>query len=133
MEELRQVAVIGATNRPDQLDSALMRPGRFDRLVYIPPPDEASRLQVLQIHLRGKPLADDVDLPGIAAMTENYSGADLAALCYEASMSLIRKADEGHDRICMADISLALQKVQPSVSADDLAYFNGMKARYSRG
>ena len=133
MEELKQVVVIGATNRPDQLDSALMRPGRFDRLIYIPPPDEASRLQILRIHLQEKPLTGDADLTKIAAKTENYSGADLAALCYEASMSLIRKSDEGHDRVCMTDFSSAMQKVKPSVNPEDLAYFDQMKVKYSRG
>jgi transitional endoplasmic reticulum ATPase len=93
MEELKQIVVIAATNRPDQLDSALTRPGRFDRLIYIPPPDEKSRLEILKIHLKEKPVAEEVNLRQIAANTGNYSGADLAALCYEASMSLIRKSE----------------------------------------
>lgn len=133
MEELKQIVVIAATNRPSQLDSALMRPGRFDRLIYIPPPDEKSRLEILKIHLKGKPLTEEVSLRDAAANTENYSGADLAALCYEASMNLIRKSDEANPKISMADISSAMKKVRSSIMPEDLAYFNEMKTRYSRG
>ena len=133
MEDLKQVVIIAATNRPDQLDGALMRPGRFDRLIYIPPPDEKSRRKIVRIHLKGKPLARGIDLAAISRETEGYSGADLAALCYEASMSLIRKSDSGHQKITMDDITVAMGKIKSSISAEELEYFEEMKAKYSRG
>jgi len=133
MEDLKQVVIIAATNKPDHLDSALMRPGRFDRLIYIPPPDESSRLEILRIHLQDKPLTDDVDLGTIARQTDNYSGADLGALCYEASMCLIRKADAPHPRITGEDITLAMEKIKSSIAPEDLSYFEEMKTKYSRG
>jgi transitional endoplasmic reticulum ATPase len=133
MEELKQVVVVAATNRPDQIDSALMRPGRFDRLIYIPPPDEKSRLQILRIHLRGKPLDKDVNLSMLAEKTKNYSGADLSALCYEASMNLIRRAKKGYTEISVADFSSALKKVKSSITQEDIAYFDEIAKMYVRG
>src|SRR2546427_24699 len=86
VEELHNVTVIAATNRPDLVDPALLRPGRFDRLVYIPPPDLEAREAILAIHTKGKPLAPDVNLDEIAARTENYTGAEIAAVCNRAAM-----------------------------------------------
>jgi len=85
------VIVIGATNRPDALDPALRRPGRFDREIEIGIPDRDGRFEILQIHTRGMPLAEDVDLPRIAEITHGYTGADLAALCREAAMKALRR------------------------------------------
>jgi len=92
LEELHNVTVIAATNRPDLVDPALLRPGRFDRHVYIPPPDLATRKAILQIHTRKKPLAKDVDLDEIARKTDKYTGAELAAVCNEAAMLALREA-----------------------------------------
>ena len=80
LEILTNVVVIAATNRPDIVDPALLRPGRFDRLLYVPPPDKESRIQILKIHTKNKPLADDVKLDQIAQHTETYTGADIASL-----------------------------------------------------
>ncbi|RLI00581.1 AAA family ATPase, partial [Candidatus Bathyarchaeota archaeon] len=91
LEELRAVVVIAATNRPDIIDPALLRPGRFDKLLYVPPPDLEARKEILRIHTRNKPLAEDVDLDEIAEMTEGYTGADLAAICNTAVMLAIRE------------------------------------------
>jgi len=91
LEELRDVTVIAATNRPDIIDAALLRPGRFDRLIYIPPPDKEARKEIFKIHLRKKPLAEDVNINELAEKTEGYTGADIAALCNEAVMSAIRE------------------------------------------
>uniref|UniRef100_A0ABM0MML0 Spermatogenesis-associated protein 5-like protein 1-like n=1 Tax=Saccoglossus kowalevskii TaxID=10224 RepID=A0ABM0MML0_SACKO len=77
------VLVVGATNRPDLLDSALLRPGRMDRIIYVPPPDSQTRHQILRVHTRHSPLATDVNLQEISAKTELYSGADLENLCRE--------------------------------------------------
>ena len=91
LEELRDVTVIAATNRPDIIDPALLRPGRFDRLIYIPPPDKEARKEIFRIHTRKKPLADDVNLDELAEKTEGYTGADIAAVCNEAVMAAIRE------------------------------------------
>ncbi len=91
LEELRGVVVIAATNRPDIIDPALLRPGRFDRLIYVPPPDLEARKEIFAIHTRGKPLDGDVNLDELAELTEGYTGADIAAVCNEAVMLAIRE------------------------------------------
>jgi transitional endoplasmic reticulum ATPase len=90
LEALHNVVVIAATNRPDIIDPALLRPGRFDRLVLIPPPDLEARKEILKIHTKGKPLDKDVDLDKLATKMENFTGADIAAVCNEAMMLSIR-------------------------------------------
>ncbi|HLE46368.1 MAG TPA: CDC48 family AAA ATPase [Thermoplasmata archaeon] len=90
LEELHNVTVVAATNRPDMVDPALLRPGRFDRLVYIPPPDLEARRAILAIHTKGKPLAADVDLDDLSKRTEDFTGAEIAAVCNEAAMLAIR-------------------------------------------
>jgi len=91
LKERGQIIVIGATNIPNVLDSALRRPGRFDREIAISIPDKNGRLEILQIHTRGMPLADDVDLEKLAQITHGFVGADLEALCREAAMMTLRK------------------------------------------
>jgi transitional endoplasmic reticulum ATPase len=91
LEELHSVTVIAATNRPDLVDPALLRPGRFDRLLEIPLPDLAARKQIVRIHAKGKPLAKDVDLDELAKRTEGRTGADLASIANEAAMLAIRE------------------------------------------
>jgi transitional endoplasmic reticulum ATPase len=91
LEILTNVVVIAATNRPDIIDPALLRPGRFDRLLYVPPPDKESRVQVLKIHTKKKPLADDVKINVLADQTEGYTGADIAALASAAVMLALRE------------------------------------------
>ncbi|RLG48162.1 MAG: AAA family ATPase [Thermoproteota archaeon] len=126
LEELRKVVVIAATNRPDILDPALLRPGRFDRLIYVPPPDREARLEILRIHTRGMPLADDVNLEELADRTEGYTGADLEALCQTAAMLAIRehlerypdpeeaRAKAGELVIARRHFEEALKRVRPS-------------------
>src|SRR3990167_1040312 len=91
LESRGKVIVIGATNIPNTLDSALRRPGRFDREISIPIPDKNGRLQILQIHTRGMPLASEVSLEKLAQDTHGFVGADLEALAMEAAMSALRK------------------------------------------
>jgi cell division protease FtsH len=102
------VIVLGATNRPDVLDPALLRPGRFDRRVAVQPPDAAGREQILRVHTRSVPLADDVDLARIAATTPGMVGADLANLVNEAALLAARR---GHDRVTASDFTDALEKI----------------------
>jgi transitional endoplasmic reticulum ATPase len=87
---LTNVVVIGATNRPDILDPALLRPGSFDRILYVAPPDRDSRLQIIKIHTKKKPLDKDIDLEQLADKTEGYTGADIASLSSAAVMLALR-------------------------------------------
>ncbi len=112
---LKDVVVIGATNRPDMLDPALLRPGRFDRLIYVPPPDEETRYKILKIYTKKMPLADDVDLREIAKRTQYYSGADIEALCREAAMMALRR-DINAKYVTMEDFEKALEKVGASLN-----------------
>ncbi|MFL5921740.1 MAG: ATP-dependent zinc metalloprotease FtsH, partial [Gaiellaceae bacterium] len=102
------VIVIGATNRPDVLDAALLRPGRFDRRVAVQPPDRTGREAILKVHARGLPLAPDVDLGRIAATTPGMVGADLANLVNEAALLAARRS---HDRIQESDFTDALERI----------------------
>jgi len=90
LEELKNVVVVAATNRPDMVDPALLRPGRLDRFIFIRPPDLRERAAIFDIHLRGKPLSPDVDIEKLAQMTEGYVGADIEAVCREAAMLALR-------------------------------------------
>ena len=107
-ESAEAVIVLGATNRPEILDPALLRPGRFDRRVTVQPPDRDGRLKILQVHTKSMPLAADVDLGAIAAATPGMVGADLANLANEAAL---RAARGGHDQVDMADFTESLEKV----------------------
>src|SRR5262249_48175258 len=102
------VIVIAATNRPDVLDQALLRPCRFDPRVALPPPDRNGRERILEVHTRGVPLADDVQLGRIAATTPGMVGADLANLVNEAALLAARRA---HDKVEEADFTDALEKI----------------------
>ncbi len=92
VEELKGVLVLGATNRLDMLDPAVLRPGRFDEIIEIPLPDKESRAEIFQVHLKGKPLARVMDPAELAARTEGFSGADIAQVCNQAAMSAVRRA-----------------------------------------
>ena len=117
IEPLRNVVVIAATNRPDIIDPALLRPGRFDRLIYVPPPDEKARLEIFKVHTRNMPLAEDVDLKELARKTEGYTGADIAAVCREAAMIALREEFKVRP-IRMKHFLEALKKVPPSLTRD---------------
>jgi transitional endoplasmic reticulum ATPase len=92
VEELKGVLMLGATNRPDMLDPAILRPGRFDQIVEIPLPDEQGRRQIFEVHLRNKPLAPGIDLGSLAAATEEFSGAEIQGICVRAALSAVRRA-----------------------------------------
>ncbi|NHW88975.1 MAG: CDC48 family AAA ATPase [Archaeoglobales archaeon] len=128
LEELHGVIVIGATNRPDILDPALLRPGRFDRLVYVRPPDKKSRLAIFKIHTRNMPLAEDVDLNELAEMTEGYVGADIEAICREAVMLALRE-NPNAEKIEMRHFYEAIKKIKPSVSEAMLSFYERFEER----
>ena len=128
---LEDVVVIGATNRPDILDPAVLRPGRFDRLIYVPPPDEKARLEIFKIHTKKMPLAEDVDLELLAKRTQGYSGADIAAVCREAAMNALRR-DINAMRVTWDDFEAALKKVGPSITPEIEKWYREFSERYRK-
>ncbi len=144
MEELKDVVVIAATNRPDMIDPALLRPGRIERHIYIPPPDKEARKEIFRIHLRGKPLADDVSIDELAEKTEGYTGADIEAVCREAGMLAIREAikpgmtkEEAREvakklKITKEHFEKALEKVKPSMTKEDIEAYEKMVEDFHR-
>jgi transitional endoplasmic reticulum ATPase len=112
MNAKKNVFIIGATNRPDQIDPALLRPGRLDQLIYIPLPDEKSRLSILNAALRKSPVARDVDLPFLSRNTHGFSGADLTEICQRAAKLAIRESIE-------ADIRKARERKEKEDAAED--------------
>jgi len=137
LEELHNVTVIAATNRPDILDPALLRPGRFDRIVYVPIPDKEARKEIFKIHLRGKPLAEDVDIEKLAERTEGYTGADIEAVCNEATILALREyiqsgknPNEPKDaKIEMKHFEEALKRVKP-LSKEQREMYERMMERF---
>ncbi|KAL0083735.1 P-loop containing nucleoside triphosphate hydrolase protein [Phycomyces blakesleeanus] len=120
VETAESVLVVGATNRPDMLDAALLRPGRFDRLVYVPPPDFKARWEILKIHTRRIPLSEDVNLEVVADCTDYYTGADLQNVCREAAMISLR---ENHSaaKVTMEHFLQALATI-PASNPDEKKY-----------
>jgi transitional endoplasmic reticulum ATPase len=114
---LKNVVVIGATNRPDMLDPALLRPGRFDRVIYVPPPDDDARLAIFTVHTRPMPLGEDVKLNELVVLTKEYTGADIEAVCREAAMFAARE-DRNAEAVKMKHFSEAVKTISPSLTKD---------------
>jgi len=131
LEKLENVVVIGATNRPDLIDPALLRPGRFDRLVLVPAPDEKARLEILKIHTKKMSLAKDVNLKLLAKETEGYSGSDIAALCREAAMLALRK-DMKAKEVKMANFREAMKGMKPSITPEVIKSYATFAERKSK-
>ena len=117
LEELQSVVVIGASNRPNLIDPALLRPGRFDELIYVPVPDTAGRRHILGIHTKGMPLADDVDLQSLAERTPRFTGADLEDLVRRAGLFALRGSIEA-GVVSMAEFERALGETRASVTPE---------------
>ncbi|MGQ9586893.1 MAG: AAA family ATPase, partial [Thermoplasmata archaeon] len=124
LEDLENVFVIGATNRPDILDPALLRPGRFDKLLLIPVPDEATRLKILKVHTKDMPL-DNVDLPALAKRLNGYVGADIESLCREAALAALRQSKTA-SKVTAQHFEQALASVRPSTNAESVKYYETM-------
>jgi transitional endoplasmic reticulum ATPase len=121
---LEDVVIVAATNRPDMVDPAVLRPGRFDRLIYVPEPDEKSKLQIFKIYTKNMPLGKDVDLVQLAAFAKNFSGADIDAFCREAAMVALRK-DVRATAVTLADFEEARKRVGPSITPDMEKWYKG--------
>ena len=122
LEELHDVVVIAATNRPDIIDPALLRPGRFDRQILVPEPDEKAREKIFEIHTKKIPLAKDVDLKKLAKMTDGYSGADIEAVCREAALNAMRENKDTKE-VKMKHFKKAIEEIGPSLSRELTEYY----------
>ena len=129
IEGLRDVVVIGATNRPDLVDPALLRPGRLGRLVFVPPPDAQARAAILRSASKNTPLSSSVDLDAVAADTDGYSGADLAALVREAALAAMRRSLDAPE-VTGEDVAAARRAVRPSLRADQVAALAAFASRH---
>jgi transitional endoplasmic reticulum ATPase len=128
VEQLRDVVVIGATNRPDLVDPALLRPGRLERLVYVPPPDSEARTAILTTAVKHVPLDGAVDLVELGARTAGFSAADCAALVREAALTAMRESMEA-TRVTAAHVEAALTNVRPSLDAAQVAALQAFAER----
>jgi len=131
LEKLENVVVIGATNRPDLVDQALLRPGRFDRLVFTPAPDSKARLEIFKIHTKSIPLGKDVDVKLLAKETKGYAGADIAALCREAAMLVLRKDIKGKE-VRMEHFREAMELIKPSLAPEMIQAYETFTERKSK-
>jgi len=131
IETLQNVLVIAATNRPDILDPAVMRPGRFDRLIYVPSPDFESLKEIFKIHADSMPLSKDVSLDELARKAQGYSGADIEAICREAAMNALRE-DVDATEVSRQDFDEAMERVGPSIAREDDAWYQKFSKRLRR-
>lgn len=132
VEALRDVTVIGATNRPDLVDPALLRPGRLERLVHVPPPDAAARAAILRAAAKAVPLAPDVDLDALGGRTDGFSAADCAALVREAALTAMRESRTAAT-VTAAHVQTALAVVRPSLDPAQVAALAAYAARRTAG
>jgi len=126
IENRKGIVIIASTNRPDLVDSAFLRPGRFDRLIYVEAPDFDSRIKILEVHSKDMPLAKDISLKHIAQLTEGYSGADLENLCREAGMQAIREKMENFDEIEYRHFEFALEKIKSTLPTEIIQRYEAM-------
>lgn len=128
------VIVVGSTNKPDLIDPAMMRPGRLDKIIYVPPPDFNERMEIVHVHLVGRPVAKDIDLAEIAKKTERFSGADLANLVREAATIAVRREMMTGTMapITMDDFRQVLPRIKPSISLRMVSDYETMKLDYER-
>ncbi len=132
LESLKDVVVIAATNRPNLLDPAILRPGRFDRLVYMGSPDRKGRLRIFNIHTKNTPLAEDVDLETLADTTEGYVGADIESVCREAVMIALRENFD-IEKVEMRHFRDALKKVKPTITENIAQFYEKIEAQFKGG
>jgi len=128
---LQNVVVIGATNRPDIIDPALLRPGRFDRLIYVPAPDEKSRLEIFKIYTKNMPLADDVDVEELAKNAKGYSGADVESICREAAMNALRRNIE-EEKVKREDFDKAIANSAASITPEMEKWYQNVAKQSKR-
>ncbi len=131
LETLEGVVVIGATNRPDMVDPALLRTGRFDRILLVPAPDKVARLEVLRVHTSAMPL-EGVDLDELAEELDGYTGADIEGLCREAAMTALRES-KGAKKVTMTHFQEGMKVVRPSLDEETVKFYEGLGKTMERG
>ncbi|KAL6691835.1 P-loop containing nucleoside triphosphate hydrolase protein [Trichoderma pleuroticola] len=136
-ESLTGVLVLAATNRPEAMDPALLRPGRFDQILYVGPPDLSAREAVFGVHLRGLALSSDVDIPELARVTDGYSGAEIKAICNEAGLAVLDRCDEDETgtakmEITMADLVAAVEKTPRNITAMMISSYEMWSRQFKR-
>ena len=138
VEGMGQVTILAATNRPDMIDNALLRPGRLDRIVYVPLPDHETRLEILKVHTKEKPLAQDIVLETLVELTKGYSGAEIAAVCNEAAIKALEEMvtcyasnlqASGDDSIKMKHFDIALSCIAPRITSESIEMYNAFKTK----
>jgi transitional endoplasmic reticulum ATPase len=129
LEGLKDITIIAATNRPDMLDPALLRPGRFDRIILVDVPDEASRKKIFEVHMKNTPLEKDVLMDELVKLTEGFVGADIESLVREAAMTALRR-DINAKAVSRADFDEALARVKPSVSPESAKRYKKLEEYY---
>ncbi|KAJ3040816.1 hypothetical protein HDV00_010431 [Rhizophlyctis rosea] len=133
IEAARGVLVVGATNRPDMIDAALMRPGRFDRILYVPPPSQSARHQILKIYTKSMPISPAVDLEVLSGdLTERYTGADLKGVCREAAMEALRES-LGGGFVEARHFEAALKAISPTLSDEMVRQYRQFEKRFGSG
>jgi len=132
LEVLKDVVVVAATNRPDMIDPALIRSGRFDRAVFIGPPSETGREEILKIHMKNIPVSEDVNISEIAHNTKDYVGADLEAICREAVMIAMRE-NFNMEQVKIEHFKAALKKVRPALDEYIQEYYQRIEAQFKGG
>lgn len=123
-----RVIVIGITNRPDLLDNSLLRPGRLEPVLYVQPPDEKGRLEIIKILTAKMPLSDNINLEEISVSTQNYTGADLSALCREAGVHAMQN---NAAKISSTDFAAALKKIRPSITKEVDQWYTAIRETIS--
>ncbi|MCK5458674.1 MAG: AAA family ATPase [Thermoplasmatales archaeon] len=131
LESMEGVVVLAATNKPDMLDAALLRPGRFDRLLLTPAPDRKSRVEIFKIHTKGMPLAKNVSLDELSGKTEGFSGADIEGLCREAAMLALRE-DIKSKEVVKSHFDRAMISMSPSITTDLINHYQRLKQSRTR-
>jgi len=122
------IVIVGITNRPDLIDNSMLRNGRLDVVLFVQPPDEKSRLDIIKILVDGMPLASDINLNEIAVSTQNYTGADLASLCREAAINAMQRDSS---KISSNDFAIGLKRVRPSITKEIDKWYSDIKAEVS--
>jgi transitional endoplasmic reticulum ATPase len=128
LEELQNVIIIAATNRPDMIDPGMLRPGRIDRLIMVPAPDEVARIEIMKVHTQNMPLAKNVNIEDLAKKMENYTGADIENVCREAAMIALRENLESKE-VTSKNFKQALENSKPSVDEETIKMYNAFNEK----
>ncbi|MDD2678355.1 MAG: CDC48 family AAA ATPase [Candidatus Nanoarchaeia archaeon] len=128
LEELQNVIIIAATNRPDMIDPGMLRPGRIDRLIMVPAPDESARIEIMKVHTKNMPLAKNVDIESLAKKMINYTGADIENVCREAAMIALRSNIESKE-VTSKNFAQAMEKSKPSVDEETIKMYSAFNEK----